>query len=246
MACNSSLSAQVGSFPPTTWGLVANAKDPNSPLARQSLSELCEAYWYPLYAFLRRSGEAPERAEDLIQGFFAHILARDFFRDVEPAKGKFRSFLLASLTNFVRNQRDWERRVKRGGKVRHLSLDFRDAEGRYVCEAAHQATPERLYERRWALTVLNRVLEGLEREMVTASKGPLFEKLKSGLTGGSKSDTYSKIGEPLGMTEKAVRQEAYRIRKRFRALVHEEIGRTVIDPDLVDEELADLFRCLDS
>ncbi|WP_406696796.1 sigma-70 family RNA polymerase sigma factor [Singulisphaera sp. Ch08] len=239
MAFDTSLNPHAGSFPLTTWGLVANAKDPDSPLARRALAELCEAYWYPLYAYMRRSGETPERAEDLIQGFFAHILARDFFKDVEPSKGKFRSFLLSSLSNFVNNHRDWEKRTKRGGKVRHIPLDYRDAEGRYVNEVTHGATPERLYERRWALTVLNRVLEELERELVVASKGPLFEKLKSSLTAGSKMGGYSEIGEQLGMSEKAVKQEAYRIRKRYRELVREEIGRTVADPKLVDQEIAD-------
>ncbi|WP_406695599.1 hypothetical protein V5E97_31785 [Singulisphaera sp. Ch08] len=128
--------------------------------------------------------------------------------------------------------------------VRHVAFDFRDDEGRYVCEAAHQATLERLYGRRWALTVLNRVLVELERELIATSKGALFEKLKPSLAGGSKLGRYAEIGEQLGMTEMAVKQEAYRIRKRYRELVREEIGRTVSDPMLVDQEIADLFQSL--
>ncbi|WP_406700879.1 sigma-70 family RNA polymerase sigma factor [Singulisphaera sp. Ch08] len=236
--------AKIGPLPKTSWTLLAVVKDADSPPARQALSQLCESYWYPLYAFLRRSGEPPERAEDLIQSFFADIIAREFFKNVDPAKGTFRSFLLASLTNHVNNVRDWERRDKRGGKVLHFSLDFRDAEGRYGGELAHRGTPERLYQRRWALTVLNRVLEELEREMVNASKGQLFDSLKPTLTGGGISERHSRIGEQLGMTEKAVKQSAYRMRKRYRELMREEIGRTVVDPDLVNQEIADLFSAL--
>lgn len=236
--------AKIGPLPKISWTLLAVVKDADSPQARQALAQLCEAYWYPLYAFLRRSGAPPERAEDLIQSFFADILARNFFKDVDPAKGKFRSFLLASLTNHVNNVRDREKRDKRGGKILHVSLDFRDAEGRYGCEAAHWATPERLYQRRWALTVLNRVLENLEREMVDASKGQLFESLKPTLTGGGTSETHSQIGEQLGLTEKSVKQAAYRMRKRYRELMREEIGRTVVNPDCIDQEIADLFSAL--
>lgn len=230
--------------PETSWTMVANAKDLGSPAARRALADLCQAYWYPLYAFLRRTGESPDRAEDLLQGFFADILGRDFLRDVEPSKGRFRSFLLASLSHFVNNRRDWEQREKRGGKIRHVSIDLRDAEGRYVIEVAHRATPERLFERRWALTVLNRVLEALEAELRRAGKGRLFDRLKGSLVGGRDAARYAEIAAELGMTERAVNQESYRIRKRYRAMICEEVGRTVADPADVDREIADLFDAL--
>src|SRR5205807_2149066 len=149
-------------FTTTCWTAVAHAGQPDSPAARQSLAELCQAYWYPLYAFLRRRGHSAHEAEDLTQGFFAALLARDFLRGLDPSKGKFRSFLLAALEHFLSNRRDWDRRHKRGGRIPHLSLDFRSAESCYLREPAHEATPERLFDRRWALTLLDHVLDRLE------------------------------------------------------------------------------------
>jgi RNA polymerase sigma-70 factor (ECF subfamily) len=235
---------EAARFATTRWTVVAHAKDQDTPEARQALADLCQAYWYPLYAFLRRRGHSPHEAEDLTQGFFTDLLARDSLKGVDPTKGKFRSFLLAALQNFLANRRDWDRRIKRGGKIPHLSLDFRDAERCYGREPAHEATPERLFDRRWALTLLEHVLERLEREVNRESKGPLFERLKPSLMGESDAASYAQIGAELGMTEGAVRVAAHRLRKRYRALLHEEIARTLADPGDFAQEIKDLFQAL--
>jgi RNA polymerase sigma factor (sigma-70 family) len=231
-------------FTSTCWTEVARARDQQTPEARQALADLCQAYWYPLYAYLRRRGQSPHEAEDLTQGFIADLLARDFLRDVDPAKGKFRSFLLTALQHYLSNQRDRANRLKRGGKIAHLSLDFHVAESCYLREPAHEVTPERLFERRWALTLLDRVLGELEREVDRGDRGALFERLKPTLTGENDGASYAQIGAELGMTEGAVKVAAHRLRKRYRALLQEEIGRTLADPGEFKEEINALFQAL--
>jgi RNA polymerase sigma-70 factor (ECF subfamily) len=228
----------------TNWTLVAQARDWNSPEARKALTALCQAYWYPMYAFVRRCGHSAHEAEDLTQGFFANLMVRDSLKEVDPSKGKFRSFLLAALQHYLSNQRARDQRLKRGGKILHLSLDFDDAESRFQREPGHVETPERLFERRWALTLLARVLEGLEREVNSENKGPLFERLKPTLMGESDAASYAQIGTELGMSAGAVKVAAHRLRKRFRALLEEEIGRTIADPGDLQEEINQLFVAL--
>jgi RNA polymerase sigma-70 factor (ECF subfamily) len=226
--------------------MVANAGDPASPEARQALGELCRSYWYPLYAFVRRRGYSPDRAEDLTQAFFTDLLARGSIAAVDRSRGRFRTFLLAALEHFLANTQDWERRLKRGGGVKLLSIDSRDAEDRYLREPAHDMTPERLFERRWALTLLDRTLNRLGREMSAPSKRALFEQLKPTLTGALSDQSYAEVGAALGLTEGAVRVAAHRLRKRYRALLHDEIVHTVADPGTVEDEINDLFLALRS
>jgi RNA polymerase sigma-70 factor (ECF subfamily) len=228
-------------FTTTSWTVVAQARDRDAPEAQQALAELCQAYWYPMYAFVRRRGHPAHEAEDLTQGFFTDLLARDSLKDVDPSKGKFRSFLLAALQHFLANQRDRDHRLKRGGKTLHLSLDFRDAESRYQREPGHVDTPERLFQRRWALTLLAHVLERLEHEVDSEHKGPLFERLKPTLMGECDAAPYAQVGTELGMSAGAVKVAAHRLRKRFRALLQEEIGRTLADPGDCQEEINELF-----
>jgi RNA polymerase sigma-70 factor (ECF subfamily) len=197
-----------------------------------------------MYAYLRRRGHSPDEAEDLTQGFFADLLARDSLKGVDPSKGKFRSFLLASLEHFLSNRRDWDRRLKRGGKIPHLSLDFRDAESCYLREPAHEETPERLFERRWALTLLAHVLDRLEREVDGENKRPLFECLKPTLMGESDAASYAQLGKELGMTPGAVKVAAHRLRKRFRAMLQDEIARTLANPGDYQQEINELFLAL--
>jgi RNA polymerase sigma-70 factor (ECF subfamily) len=197
-----------------------------------------------MYAFVRRRGPPAHEAEDLTQGFFADLLARDSLRTVDPAKRKFRSFLQAALQHFLSNQRERNQRLKRGGKIPHLSLEFHDAESRYQREPGHVETPERPFQRRWALTLLARVLEGLEREVNSKNKEPLFERLKPALMGDSDAPTYAQVGTELGMSAGAVKVAAHRLRKRFRALLQEEIGRTLADPGGFQEEINELFVAL--
>jgi RNA polymerase sigma-70 factor (ECF subfamily) len=236
--------SKAAQFRTTSWTVIARAGQWDSPEARQSLAELCAAYWYPIYAYLRRRGHSPHEAEDITQGFFADLLARDSLKALDPAQGKFRAFLLAALGNFLANRRAWHRRQKRGGTIPHFSLDLHGAEDRYAHEPVHQATPERLFERRWALTLLAQVLDRLESEVNRDARGPLFERLKPALMGASDGPTYSEIGRALGMSEGAVRVAAHRLRKRYRALLQEEIARTLSDSEGCDEEIGALFQAL--
>jgi RNA polymerase sigma-70 factor (ECF subfamily) len=236
--------ADGAQFASTCWTIVANAADPGSPQVRQALAQLCQAYWYPLYAFVRWRGYPPEQAEDLTQEFFADLLSRGTLGAADPAKGRFRAFLLRSLENFLANHRVRERRFKRGGGVKHFSIDLCNAEGRYRLEPAHEATAERLFERSWALTLLDLVLDRLERTMSEQGKGDLFRRLKPTLAGGPEAVSYIEIGAALGMTDGAVRVAAHRLRKGYRTILNEEIARTIADPAEVDEEIKDLFLAL--
>jgi RNA polymerase sigma-70 factor (ECF subfamily) len=233
-------------FETTSWSVIAKAADPTSPERKQALTELCQAYWYPLYAFVRRHGYPPDAAEDLTQGFFADLLSRSALQMADPARGRFRSFLLAALEHFLANQRKREKRRKRGGGVVHFSIDFRDAEGRYRREPAHFATPERLFMRRWALTLLDLVFQRLESEMGAQDRSQLFKSLKPALIGGPVEGGYAELGAAMGMTEGAARLAAHRLRQRFRTLLNEEITRTIADPGAVDEEINQLFLALRS
>ena len=188
----------AGRFHSTRWDDVLAARDPAAPEAREALAELCRAYWYPLYAYVRRKGYPREQAEDLTQGFFSDGLARDFLRAVDPDRGRFRSFLLTSFENYLRNEHERQTRVKRGGRVATVSIDAGDAEDRYHREPAHIATPERLYDRRWALTLLDRALDRLERRMAERGKGPLFDRLKPALLGDSDAVAYARVASELG------------------------------------------------
>ena len=235
-----------GRFHSTLWGNVVAARDPADPHAGAALAELCRTYWYPLYAFARRKGCTPEQAEDLTQGFFSDGLARDFLRAADPARGRFRTFLLTSFANYLINQRAREKRLKRGGRAAIVSLDGGGAEARYLREPAHVETAERLYDRRWALTVLDRALDRLERRMTGQGKGPLFDRLKAALLGAEDGLGYARVAEELGLTEGAVKVAAHRMRARLGVLIREEVARTVADPSQVEEEIRDLFSALGS
>jgi RNA polymerase sigma-70 factor (ECF subfamily) len=236
--------AEDGGFESTSWTVVANAADPASPRARQALGELCRSYWYPLYVYVRRRGYSADRAEDLTQAFFTDLLARGSIGAADRSRGRFRTFLLAALEHFLANTHDRERRIKRGGGVMLLSIDARDAEDRYLREPAHGMTPERLYQRRWALTLLDRTLKRLEREMSAPRQRALFERLKPTLMGTPDGQSHADVGAALGLNEGAVRVAAHRLRKRYRALLHDEIAQTVADPGAVEEEINELFLAL--
>jgi RNA polymerase sigma-70 factor (ECF subfamily) len=210
------------------------------------MAEICSAYWYPIYAYARRSGHAADQAQDLTQGFFASWLARDPLGSVDPGKGRFRSFLLACFQHFLAHHRDGLRAQKRGGGRPVLSIDLRDAEGRYVLEPSHQWTAERLYERRWALTLLDLVLGRLSAEMVARGQGPLFDRLAPAILGPGESAPHARIAEEMGMTQGAVKVAAHRMRTRYRELLIEEVRRTVEDAGEVAEEIRDLLEAVGS
>jgi RNA polymerase sigma factor (sigma-70 family) len=238
--------SRTGRFHTTCWDDVLAARGPDGPEAREALAELCRAYWYPLYAYVRRKGYPREQAEDLTQGFFSDGLARNFLRAADPHRGRFRSFLLTSFENYLKNEHERQNRVKRGGRVKTVSIDTGSAEARYHREPAHVTTPEHLYDRRWALTLLDRALDRLEQSMSDRGKGPLFDRLKDSLLDDSDAVAYARAAAELGMTEGAVKVAAHRLRKRLRDLIREEIVATVSDPAQIDDEIRDLFSALGS
>ena len=231
-------------FASTDWGLIEAARGGDSPLARLALAELCSVYWYPIYAYIRRGGHPADRAQDLTQGLFASLLEKDFLDVIDPRKGRFRSFLLAACQNFLANQRDHDRTRKRGGGRITLSIDLPDAEGRYAREPSHEITPELLFQRRWALTLLDHVLDRLGEEMKRSGKSAIFDRLKAALLGDGTAAPYSEVATALDMTEDAVKMAAHRLRRRYGHLIREEVARTVDNPGAVEDEIRDLFRAL--
>ena len=231
-------------FQTTHWSLVAAAQDRGSALARAALAALCETYWYPLYAFIRRQGHSMEDARDLAQEFFARLLEKDYLGSVDRAKGTFRSFLLAACKHFLANEYDRSHAQKRGGGVTISSLDCRVAENRYSQEPAHEETPESLFERRWALALLQQVFARLRAEQERAGKLALFEQLKPFLAGEGPALRYAQVAEALRLSTGAVKVAVHRLRRRYRDLLHKEIGKTVKDPAEIESELDDLFRAL--
>ncbi len=238
--------AGVPAFETTRWSIVLAAGDRASAQADEALAALCASYWYPLYVFIRRRGHDADCAADLTQGFFALLVEKEYLRTVDPSRGRFRAFLLAACKNFLANEHDRNRAVKRGGGRALVSIDRRDAEGRYLAEPAHELTPERLFERRWALEVLDQSLEQLGQEFRQMGKGALYERLKLILTGALGAVSYGEIGQALGMTEQAVKKAAERLRRRFREIIRAQISGTVVDPSEVDDELRAMFAILSS
>lgn len=237
-------------FAATRWSIVlaaggrGGADAASTSTSRRALEELIGAYWFPLYAFLRRRGDSPQHAEDLTQGFFAHLLENEGLTTVDRSRGKFRSFLLAALKNFAADQRDKARAAKRGGQRKVVSLDTVEAEAHYAGEPADTMTPERLFERSWAIAVLNQVVLRLEQEYAERGKSDAFEALRHCLDGQADGQSHAEIGGQLGMSEGAVRVMAHRMRRRYRELLRDEIMQTVADEDLVDEEIQYLLKCL--
>jgi RNA polymerase sigma-70 factor (ECF subfamily) len=207
------------------------------------MEELARTYWPPLYAYLRRNGHPPEQAEDLTQAFFARLIEGNVLGSVDAAKGKFRSFVLAALKHFVSNERDRERAQKRGGGVRTVSLNTGEAESGYNLDPIDPSTPEQVFNRRWALTVLNTVVNRLQAEYVQRGQLPLFEALHGALTGEVVAG-YATLADRLGKTEGAMQAAAHRMRKRYRELLRQEVAQTVSDPLLIDEEMRELLNCL--
>ena len=231
-------------FATTNWTLIAAARGEDLPGARRALGDLCAAYWYPLYAYLRRRGHPADRAQDLTQGFFASLLEQDFLEGIAPGAWKFRAFLLRTLQNYLSNRRDHDHALKRGGGRAAFSIDLPDAEGRYAFEPAHVLTAERLFESRWALTLLGHALDRLGTEMAQSDKEPLFDRLGPALLGEGEVAPYAQIAQEMAMSEGAVKVAAHRLRRRFRELIREEVARTVDRPEEVDEEIHALFAAL--
>jgi RNA polymerase sigma-70 factor (ECF subfamily) len=232
-----------GRFATTHWSLIASAKTKDSPEAREALSGLCQSYWYPIYAFIRRQGHASDQTEDLTQEFFTRLLEKDALAGVDREKGRFRSFLLACVKHFLANERDRNKAQKRGGGKAVISLHVKFAEERYQIEPSHNLTAEKLFDRGWAMAVLDQALLRLREETAGPKNDGRFDILKQFLLG-TAGQTYAEAAKDLGLSEGAVKVAVHRLRRRYRDLLHKEIGKTVKDPAEIESELDDLFRAL--
>jgi RNA polymerase sigma-70 factor (ECF subfamily) len=228
---------QSGLFATTHWSVVLAAGQGGSRQAAEALERLCSAYWYPLYAHVRRRGYNEHDARDLTQSFFAHLFQNDALQKVSREKGRFRSFLLASLNYFLADARDRDLAQKRGGGRDVVSFDEQAAEERYRLEPVDPLSPDRIFERRWALTMLDHVLKRLELEFITAGKAALFKRLSVFLVEGAATDTYANAARDLALSEEAVKKAVQRLRRRYYDLFREEVAHTVAVATEVDEEL---------
>jgi len=235
---------EQGHFATTHWSIVLKAADPAAPGSAEALQTLCATYWYPLYAFVRRQGHSADEAEDLTQAFFARVLEKHYLADVGPEKGKFRSFLLVCIKRFLANEWDRKTAQKRGGGKKLISIDLGDAEERYRLEPSHEVTAEKIFERRWALLVLERALAKLADEMKSLGKSRLFDALKVYLAAEATAPPHAQTAKALGMSEGAVKVAVHRLRERYRAILRQEIAGTLDDPARVEEEIACLFAAL--
>ena len=236
--------ARGARFATTRWSLVAAAGGRDTAGARESLAGLCGVYWYPLYAYARRRGHTPDEAQDLTQAFFARLLEKNWIAGADRAKGRFRTFLLSAMKHFLADEWDRERARKRGGGVRLLPLEFDAAEERYTAEPADATSPDRIYERRWALTLLDQVLARLRGEYVGDGKGGLFEALYPCLVGERTAQPYAELARALGSTEGTIKSHVHRLRQRYRTMLREEIASTVASEEDVEDELRHLFAIL--
>jgi DNA-directed RNA polymerase specialized sigma24 family protein len=231
-----------GFFATTRWTMVRAA----GASAGDALESLCSAYWFPLYAYVRRHGFSKEDAEDLTQAFFAKLLERQDFAELKQENGRFRAFLLAALKNFLSNERDRAGRQKRGGNITHFSLDWQSADSQFQIADGGQVAPDAAYDREWAVALLGRVISNLREECVADGNAVRFERLKIFLTTGKGEIRYTEKALELGMDESALRVAVHRLRKRYRELLRHEVAHTLSDPAMVEEELAVLLGAFGS
>ncbi len=228
-------------FHTTRWTLVLAAGRPGGVVADEAFGELCSAYWFPLYAYVRRRGHGKEDAEDLTQAFFARLLQSREFSGLDADKGRFRAYLLASLKNFLANHHDRSMTRKRGGGVIHFPLDWQDADSRFQIADTSGPSPDVAFDREWALALLERVVPRLREEFAAEGKAERFDQLKGFLTLGKGEVSYAEPAAELGMSESALRVAVHRMRKRYRQLLRDEVAQTLSDPAMVAEELSVLL-----
>ena len=238
--------AQARTFATTHWSVVLAACRPAAEHSSVALERLCATYWYPIFAFLRRSGHDPADAQDLAQSYFAHLLGKGRLASVDPAKGRFRSFLIASLKNFLANEHDKLQTIRRGGRVRFLHIDAENSEQRYKFEPFHELTPDKLFERTWARATLDAVLRRLRQDYHGQGKGEIFESLQVYLAGDKGVAPYAETAIRLGQSEGAIKMAVLRMRRRFGELLRTEIAQTLSSPEEVDEEIRSLFMAVSS
>lgn len=232
-----------GYFQATHWSAVLAAGQTQSPRAAVAMEELCRTYWYPLYTYVRRRGHAVEEAQDLTQEFFSRLIEKQWVSDANPGKGRFRSFLLTALNHFLANEWRRSHAAKRGGGQAPISLDD-TAEARYAQEPASHLTPEKIYERRWALSLFDRALGRLREQYAAAGKTSLYDHLKAFLSGEAGDGEYARLGAELQMSTGAVAAAVHRLRQHYRELVREEVAHTVETPAEVEEEIRSLLAAL--
>jgi RNA polymerase sigma-70 factor (ECF subfamily) len=223
---------------------VLAAREAPSQESRRALEALCRTYWYPLYVFVRGEVHDADAARDLTQAYFAELLEKGYLEDYDPSRGRFRTFLKTSVRHFLSKEREKAHTLKRGGHAQVFSLDTKDAEGRYGSEPTDGVTPEEIFERRWTLTLLERVLERLRQEQNEAEKGRQFSLVEGFLTGQESETSYREVAATLETSEGAVKTAVHRLRQRFGQLLREEIAETVSSPDQVDDEVKHLLRVI--
>ena len=233
------------SFDTTRWSVVTAAGDRLSPEAEAALEKLCRAYWYPLYCYIRRKGLAPADAQDVTQEFFCRLIGKNYLESVDRTRGSFRSFLLASVNHLLANEWDKARALKRGGGRQIISLDAEEAEGCYVQEPTGHDSPEKAFDRRWALTLLDRALAILRDEFAADGKLPQFDRLKGFLSDVAVDGDYAALAGSLGLEASGVAVAVHRLRVRYREIVRAEIAQTVADEAELKDEMRHLFAVLD-
>ncbi|MBL9139373.1 MAG: sigma-70 family RNA polymerase sigma factor [Verrucomicrobiales bacterium] len=231
-------------FRTTHWSVVLAARDSQQPEAQAALARLCQTYWYPLYCCVRRHGRSPEDAQDLTQAFFAKLIEKNQIALADQERGRFRTFLLRSLENFLRSEYEKTTTQKRGGGREIVSWDAQTAEDRYLSEPATELSPEQLFERRWASTLITETLTRLRRELSVSGRDELFDRLEPHLWGDDTSTPYAAIAAELDMTVVAVKVTVHRLRSRYRNLLREQIAETVAVPEEVEDEMRRLFQVL--
>lgn len=234
----------VEHFHTTHWSVVLAARDEASEEGQEALQHLCRTYWYPLYIYVRRRGHSPEDAQDLTQEFFAQLLKRHGLERIHPEKGKFRSFLLASMNHFLANEWDRRQSLKRGGGCKFVSVDDGSAEAQYLKESVSDDTAESLFDRRWAITLLEQALARLRNEWILVGKGDLFEKLKEFIPEKPNTGEYGRLADELKWKRSTLNVTVHRLRQRYSELVREEVAHTLDDPGQVNDELRDLLAAL--
>ena len=236
--------ARSARFATTRWSIVVAAGSRDAEHGREPLARLCQAYWFPLYAYVRRRGHTPEDSQDLTQAFFARLLEKNWVAGADRSKGRFRTFLLAAMKHFLADEWDRAGAQKRGGGVALLPLSFDSAEQRYVEEPSDPETPERIYERRWAVALLDAVLCRLRAEYEDQGKGELFAVLRPCLVGERTAQPYAQLAESLGSSEPAIRSAVHRLRQRYRQLLRDEVASTIDAGEDIEDELRHLFAVL--
>ena len=232
-----------GAFTATQWTQILLAAETSSPDGQEALQQLCQTYWYPLYAYVRRKGHSPEAAQDLTQAFFARLLDKKYLAHAAPELGKFRTFLLSSLQRFLINEWEKVRTQKRGGGASFVNWDA-ETEQLYQTEQSSGKSPEELYDKRWALTLLDQVFLKLQAEFAAQGQSSRFAKLKVLLWGDKSAPPYSEVAAQLGMTEGNLKVALHRLRRRYRELLREEVLRTSAQPEDVDEEIRYLIAVI--